>query len=534
MDNPTETLFAGPGRLPALCREFDWSGTPLGPVDSWPGTLRVAVQMVLASGIPQIILWGRELIQIYNDPYAELIQAKHPAALGHGNLEIWPEVAHINAPIFDRVFEGETVTRKDALYPLERSGEIEDVYLTISYSPIRDPEGAVGGVLATMIETTADVTLRAMQAEREQLHRELDAQRQRLSTAFQQAPAFIAMLRGPDHTFEMANPAYRQLVGNRPVVGRTVAEALPEVVGQGFIPILDDAYASGEAFVGREMIVELDTDHGTEERVLNFVYQPLRDAAGEVEGILVHGVDVTDTVEARREAEEANRAKTEFLASMSHELRTPLNAIAGYADLLDAEVHGPISDEQRQALSRIQVSQRILLQLINDVLNFAKIGTGQLEVRSERVGIGGLVADLQSVVQGLADKSEVELDLVPCPDSLAVFADPDRVQQILLNLLGNAIKFTPAGGEVTLTCESAGESVYMHVRDTGPGIADRNQARIFDPFVQIGESGDVPATGMGLGLAISRDLARSMDGDLTVESHPGEGSRFTLRLPRAS
>jgi serine phosphatase RsbU (regulator of sigma subunit)/PAS domain-containing protein len=305
-------LFEGPGEMRSLARTFDWAATPLGPVDEWSPTLRVVVQMILSSGLPQIVLWGRELTQVYNDAYAALIQAKHPAALGRGNLEVWPEVAHLNGPIYERVFEGETVTLEDARYPLQRSGVAEDVYLTVSFSPIREPEGRVVGVLAAMVETTQTVAIRALQEEREQLYRDLEVERARLRMVVRQAPAFIATLRGPDHVFEMANPPYLQLVGHREILGRPVREALPEVEGQGFLALLDQVYATGESYVGNEVPILLQREPGAEmeEHYVNFVYQPLRGGTGAVEGILAHGVDVTDLVLARREAEETHREQT--------------------------------------------------------------------------------------------------------------------------------------------------------------------------------------------------------------------------------
>jgi signal transduction histidine kinase len=234
---------------------------------------------------------------------------------------------------------------------------------------------------------------------------------------------------------------------------------------------------------------------------------------------------------ARAAAEEANKAKTDFLATMSHELRTPLNAIAGYTELLELGLHGPISNEQREVISRIQRSQRHLLGLINDVLNFAKLEAGHIEYHVTDVVVREVIDSLEPLVAPQLGARALRFSRDACDDGVTVRADADKLQQILINLLSNAIKFTPPGGAVTLLCETRGEVVSIAVRDTGIGIGADRLGQIFEPFVQIDRRLNAPHEGIGLGLAISRDLARGMGGELAVESAPGDGSTFTLTLP---
>jgi signal transduction histidine kinase len=223
---------------------------------------------------------------------------------------------------------------------------------------------------------------------------------------------------------------------------------------------------------------------------------------------------------------------------MSHELRTPLNAIAGYAELLELGIHGPITDPQREAITRIQRSQRHLLGLINDVLNFAKLEAGAVEYHLEDVPVRAAVDAVEALVAPQLRAKALTFDRAPCADgrgsALLARADPEKLQQILLNLLSNAIKFTATGGAVVMTCEERGDVVCLTVRDTGIGIAADRLEHVFAPFVQIDRRLNAPHEGTGLGLAISRDLARGMGGDLTVESEVGVGSAFTLALPRAT
>jgi PAS domain S-box-containing protein len=236
---------------------------------------------------------------------------------------------------------------------------------------------------------------------------------------------------------------------------------------------------------------------------------------------------------ARREAESANRAKGDFLAVMSHELRTPLNAIGGYAELMELGVHGPLTDAQRNTLTRIQTSQRHLLGLINEVLNYAKLeaGTVQYDLRPVRVKRSLIAAEM--LVSPQARVKQLELTVAECADDLEIFADEEKVQQILVNLLSNAVKFTDRG-EILVEGTGGQDEARISVRDTGIGIPPEQLGRIFDPFVQVRSNLTRLAEGTGLGLAISRDLARAMKGDLVVESQPGVGSTFTLILPRPS
>jgi PAS domain S-box-containing protein len=235
----------------------------------------------------------------------------------------------------------------------------------------------------------------------------------------------------------------------------------------------------------------------------------------------------------RAAAEEANRAKSSFLAVMSHELRTPLNAIAGYVQLLEMGIHGPVTGAQLGALERIGRSQQHLLRLINEVLNLAKIEAGHVEYVLEDVGIPGLLDAVSPMVEPQMAAKGIAFQ-VQAGSPLSVWADREKVQQILINLLSNALKFTPPGGRVSVDALTRSEypgMVLVRVADTGIGIPPEKQASVFEPFVQVDMSRTRRQEGTGLGLAISRDLARGMGGDLRVESVEGRGSTFTLLLP---
>jgi len=285
---------------------------------------------------------------------------------------------------------------------------------------------------------------------------------------------------------------------------------------------------------GRDYEVEMRL-RGKDDKYCWFLARsrPGRDASGNVDAWLGIAVDIEERKNAEQEARAASQAKSEFLASMSHELRTPLNAIGGYAELLAMGVRGPLNAEQAQDIARIRRSQQHLLTLITDVLNFAKVDAGQSEYHITAVPVDEALRDTESMIAPQILQKGLRYAFKGAGKTAAVLADPEKMQQIVLNLLSNAVKFTDSGGTITLSSEFSGECIDIKIADTGAGIAPEKVDRIFDPFVQVDRRLNQPVQGVGLGLAISQDLAKAMGGNVSVESVLGEGSTFTLSLPRA-
>lgn len=527
--DPFSAVFPDGGEMARLCRETDWAATPLGPVEEWPQSLRTAVSLVLGSGFPMILVWGTELIQIYNDAYIPLIGQKHPAALAMPTHACWPEIFHLQKPIFERIFQGETINLAEAHYPLARSGTIEDTYFDATFVPVRLETGGIGGSVSTLFEVTSRVTARALEAEREQFQVVL------------QHSSDAHALFDSEGRILWANRLMRERLGYTPDELRTLC-----------VSDIDPQYPAaryGELFARarRERVPPFESIHLRKDGS-TFPIEVTATVVELAEGVRLFSSvrDITErkqveaererllreTEVARSEAEAANRAKSEFLAVMSHELRTPLNAIGGYAELIEMGIRGPVTEAQRTDLARIQASQRHLLGLINEVLNYAKLETGSVHYDINVVPVRNVLTDAEALVTPQVRAKHLTLQMGECPLDLAVRADAEKFRQIMVNLLSNAVKFTDSG-MIELRCEAADEKVAIWIRDTGIGIPAEKLHAVFEPFVQVRADLTRTAEGTGLGLAISRDLARGMGGDLTVESVAGEGSTFTLRLPRA-
>jgi PAS domain S-box-containing protein len=368
--------------------------------------------------------------------------------------------------------------------------------------------------------------------DRERLLKQLEAERSKLAYLFTKAPAFVATLQGPEHVFELTNPAYLQLIGHRDVIGKPIRDALPEIEGQGFFEILDNVFQTGEPFIGRELAVQLqwEPDAPLENRFVDFVYQPIFEASGSVSGIFAHGFDISEQVQARQDAEQANRAKDEFLATLSHELRTPLNAILGWAMMLSDKRLDEVAS--RRAVETIQRNARIQSQLINDILDVSRIISGKLKIETQPLELSSVIEAAVESVLPAAQAKEIRLQRVLDSGSSLISGDRNRLQQIVWNLLSNAVKFTPKRGRVQIRLERVNSHIEIIVSDSGIGISPTVMPFIFERFRQADSATTRQHGGLGLGLAIVRHLVEMHGGTVEAESDgEGSGSTFTVKLP---
>jgi PAS domain S-box-containing protein len=301
---PEAGFLQGAGELAGLIRTFDWAATPLGPIGQWPASLKTITGFLVHSTVPMVLLWGPDGVMIYNDAYAVFAGSRHPRILGAKVRDGWPEVAAFNDNVMKVGLGGGTLAYKDQELTLYRNGKAEQVWMNLDYSPVLDDSGTPAGVMAIVIETTERVLAARRVAARQ------DWQRQLLS----QMPGFVGVLAGPDHVYEYVNDAFVKIAGRDGFVGNTVRQMFPELAGQGFFELLDRVYRTGEPVVMRSM--ELRLQGSDEVQYIDFVYQPIRDAAGHVSGIFVGGYEVT---EAHR-AVAALRASEASLRELNAEL----------------------------------------------------------------------------------------------------------------------------------------------------------------------------------------------------------------------
>jgi PAS domain S-box-containing protein len=506
-----------------MMRTMDWRDSPLGHPHTWPQALRTVVGLMINSKFPMFVAWGQELGFLYNDPYREVLGEKHPRAMGRRFHDIWSEIWDDISPLIDRALQGEATYADRLLLVMNRHGYDEPTWFTFSYSPVRDEHGAIGGMYCACVEVTDQVLAEKYRNE----------ENERFRTLFEQAPGFMAVLRGPEHVFELTNQSYLQLIGHRQILGKTAREGLPEVAGQGFFELLDRVYSSGEPFVGHALPLRMQREPNgpPEERFLDFVYQPIRDANGAVSGIFVEGSDVTSRKQIEDELRAANRQKDQFLAMLAHELRNPLAPIMTAAQLLKVGRLDPRSIANASEIIARQAAH--MTDLVNDLLDVSRVTRGLVTLEKEELDLNVIVAAAVEQVRPLIDARRHSLTLQLSGRSAHVIGDRTRLVQVISNILNNAAKYTAPGGRLTLSVSVDEQQVHVGVRDNGVGIAPDILPYIFDLFTQAERTPDRSQGGLGIGLALVKSLVALHGGTVHASSAGlGQGSEFCICLPR--
>lgn len=503
----------------ALLRNVNWASTPVGPIETWPQSLKTALQIAFASRLPMYIVWGRDYTQFYNDAFRPTLGDKHPASLGTPGRDTWREVWNTMEPIWESVWRGESMAFENYKLTINRYGYDEDCYFNFSYSPMPDDEGNVGGVLICCIETTEAVLLQ----------QRLERQTNQLRRIFEHAPVGIAVLQGPELVYEVANDGYLQLVGHPDLLSKPMREALPELEGQGIFELLDSVYESGKEYAGRVSARFLrGRPAELKECTFQLVYQPVLDESGKSESIVVIAYEVTEAVNAQRAAESANRIKDEFLAMLGHELRNPLAPILTALNIM--KMRGPGEAEEERLVIERQV--RHVVGLVDDLLDVSRVARGKLSLKKEHFELAEAVTEAIEQCSPLLEQQEHRLRVEVAKKGLVINADPRRVAQIIANLVNNAAKYTERGGDISVVAEREGDEVRVRVKDNGDGIRPELLPDIFDLFYQEQQATDRSEGGLGLGLAIVKNLAEMHGGRVAAWSEGrGHGSEFTLWLP---
>jgi len=574
-DGPvTAEVLAGGGEMGALMRSLDWAQTPIGPVESWPQSLRTSVSICLASRFPMLIWWGPELVMLYNDAYRPMLGAsKHPRSMGQRGRECWPEIWDIIGPMLEGVLtRGEATWSNDQLLPLDRNGYVEECYFTFSYSPIRDESGGIGGVFTAVTETTG----RVLGERRLRTLRELGGAPAQAGTA-EEACALMArtLARNPaDIPFALlylldadgkrahlvgttglepetpASPRVVDLLDDAPDaqpwplarVARTgQAEVVHHLLEQGALPtgqtgadapqealVLPVALAGQEQCAGI-LITGISPRHALDEEYRGFFELIVGQVATAVANVRAYE-------EARRRTEalaELDRAKTAFFSNVSHEFRTPLTLLLGPVEDALADAHEPLSPAQRERLEMARRNGLRLLRLVNTLLDFSRIEAGRTEAVYEPTDLAALTTELASMFRSAIEHAGLQLVIECQPLPEPVYVDREMWEKIVLNLISNAVKFTFAG-QIRVGLHPLGEQAALTISDTGTGIPEAELPQLFERFHRVRGARARTQEGTGIGLALVQELVRLHGGTIRVASVVDAGTTFTVTVPCGS
>ena len=550
-------FLTGGGEMAAMIRAHDWSSSPLGPISGWSQSLRSIVSLMLASEFAMCLAWGDELGFLYNDHYARIMHDKHPAALGQPFADVWADVWSDISPLVDKALGGDASFFENLPLVTNRKGYDEQAWFTFSYSPLRDDSGAIAGMFCSTYEST----------ERVQTERALRDERERMGQMFAQAPTFMAMLRGAEHRFELTNPGYDKLIGHRDVLGRTVAETLPDAVEQGFLDLLDGVFTSGVAFTATGMLYAVQAEPGgpINDRYVDFVYQPIRDATGAVVGVFVEGADVTDRKRLERdlqslnadleqrvrdrtqeliEAQEALRqaqkmeAVGQLTGGIAHDFNNLLQGITGSLEIVQRRVAQGRIDELDRFITGATTAANRAASLTHRLLAFSR----RQPLDPRPVQANALIASLEDLLRRTTGE-QIAFETVLADGLWTTLCDPNQLENSLLNLVINARDAMPDGGVLTIETRNAllddhfaasqrdvrpGHYVCISVSDTGTGMSADTIAKAFEPFFTTKPIGQ----GTGLGLSMIYGFARQSEGYARIYSEVGHGTTIKLYLPR--
>lgn len=566
-DQSAASLFDGGGEMGKLMRSIDWGKTAVGPVESWPQSLRTALSILLKQRMAVFIFWGHEHVQFYNDAYRPILGTKkHPAALGQRGAECWTEIWDIILPMLQAVHRGESTAVEDGLLVIDRHGYLEEGYYTYTYSPIAVESGAVGGVFCGVYDTTDRVIgERRLRTLRDLAGREIakDADEAcRLAAATLSGNPYdvpftaIYLYSGDRKQARLvgasgieagssASPLMISFTQDEPSIvakaaGAARAEYIPDLA-QHLGPLPGGAWQVGAesgivlplTIPGQPLPAGFLVAGINPRKRLDAGYRTFFElAAGQIAG----AVAAARAFEEERKRAEAlaqlDRVKTAFFSNVSHEFRTPLTLMLGPVNDVLERSHVSI-EECREDLALAQRNGLRLLKLVNTLLDFSRIEAGRMTASYEPVDLAALTSDLASVFRSAIEKARLRLTLHCPPLPEPVFVDRQMWEKIVFNLLSNAFKFT-FQGEIAVSLAPVGNAVELSIADTGIGIDPSELNRVFDRFHQIKGARGRSQEGSGIGLALVQELAKLHGGGVRVESVLDKGTVFTVSIPMGS
>ena len=501
-------------------REMDWSATILGPVDLWPQSLRSTLSMLLPSKAQIILFWGPQFVVFYNDAYRPVFGAKHPQMLGRPGSEAWNEIwdTMLQDLLAGVVRTGEAFWAKDLRFELERYGFLEETYFDVSYDPVRDESGLVGGVFCIVTETTE----RVVGERRLALLKDLAARNATARTAREACVLATETLaaNAADVTFALAY-LDGELQSCTPDAERKRAAADPALIRE--LPI----FVSGGGSRRATLVAGLNARRPFDDHYRSF----LDLVAGQLGTALGNACAYE---EERRRAEalaDLDRAKTAFFSNVSHEFRTPLTLLMGPME--EALADAALSETARARLELAHRNSLRLLKLVNTLLDFSRIEAGRVDASYEPTDLARFTAELASNFRSAVERAGMTLTVDCAPLAEPVYVDREMWEKVVLNLLSNAFKFTLEGG-IEVSLEQRDGVAALQVRDTGSGIPAEEMPRLFDRFHRVKGARGRSYEGSGIGLALVQELVHLHGGAVTVNSEVGRGTVFTVTIPLGS
>ena len=551
-----------------LIRSMDWSATPLGPVESWPQSLRTTVNICLASDLPICVIWGPGLVQLYNDGYRVICGGKHPRSMGQNFAECWKEAWPVIGEAHDLARAGDTAFLETQHIFLDRHGYVEECFFTFSFSPIRDEAGRVGGLFHPVIE----MTTKMLGERRTRALRDLAA-RTSNAKSVSEALALSAETLGEydlDLPFVLlyaldSSGDRARLVGSvgleafaltsppSAVAWEAVDQSvwpLAEVVRSGLAVQVDDVRErTGAAPSGPFLeptngalalpIIPPGAKHpaailiaGISTRLpLNEAYRSFYDLLASAVTTAVANARAYEEERGRAEAlAELDRVKTAFFSNVSHEFRTPLTLMLGPVEDALTGSDGSLTPPQREGLEVVRRNGLRLQRLVNSLLDFSRIQAGRVQATYEPTDLAAFTADLASNFRSACEKAGLSLRVDCPPLREPVFVDREMWEKVVLNLLSNAFKFTFDGG-ISVSIRQADDSVALCVEDTGTGIPAQEMPRLFERFHRVEKAQGRTNEGSGIGLALVQELVKLHGGSISAESAIGQGTRFLVSIP---
>jgi PAS domain S-box-containing protein len=557
------------GDMGALMGSIDWEATPVGPMMTWPQSLRTAINMCLSSGFPMLILWGPEHVQFYNDAFRPILGAKHPQSMGQCARDCWTEIWEVIQPMFAQILAGgQAIWSEDQRFFLDRYGYVEETFFTFSYSPIDDETGKVGGILCTVKETTRQV----VSERRMTLLRELAARTGDVHTIEEACQSALTVLACGSADLPFALLYLLDSEGKQAhLMGTTGLDAALLDIRTSLALDESSAELALYPFVqvrhtrAPTVITDLSAclvPHDAQQAITHHsacLVPLVRSAEAPLAGVLVAGISphhafdeeyrgffalvathlATALSNARTHEEEhqraealaeLDRAKTAFFSNISHEFRTPLTLSLGPLEALLSDHEHPLDEEQRAQIEMVRRNTQRQLKLVNTLLDFARIEAGRAEAAYQPIDLAQLTADLASAFRSAMERAGLQfiVDCPPLPEP--IYVDRQMWEKIVLNLLSNALKYTFSGC-IRVSLSLVEEAVELVVQDSGVGIGKEDLPHLFERFYRAHAPSARTQEGSGIGLALVQELVRLHKGTLTVESEPGIGTTFLVRLP---